>query len=327
LPPHPRRPIPVAGGHHRHRPGERHGAFPEEASYAITRFDADMLARRGPGSTADLFKDIPGFWVESTGGEASNNIRARGIPTDGYSSVAILEDGLPVQYDGGLGYLNTDQVVRSDATIDRVEAVRGGPSAIFAPNAPGGSIDFLTRNPLTRPGTSLSVTGGSTGYRRIDGFVGLRLTPRLGVSLGGFYRRDDGLRDPGYPADRGGQIRAAITYDDGRNRLSFNVKHLDDRVILYLPVPLQLDSAGMSRRSPASIPCAIRWPGPPMSMSPSRRPQVRRISTCRKARTAGSPSTPLRATSLWAGTARWRSRPGCGPDRPCATACSPLAAR
>jgi hypothetical protein len=159
---------------------------PEEASYAITRFDADMLARRGPGSTADLFKDIPGFWVESTGGEASNNIRARGIPTDGYSSVAILEDGLPVQYDGGLGYLNTDQVVRSDATIDRVEAVRGGPSAIFAPNAPGGSIDFLTRNPLSRPGYTLSVTGGSFGYRRIDGFAGLRLTPRLGISLGGF---------------------------------------------------------------------------------------------------------------------------------------------
>ncbi|WP_343615321.1 TonB-dependent receptor [Novosphingobium sp.] len=235
---------------------------PEEASYAITRFDADMLARRGPGSTADLFKEVPGFWVESTGGEASNNIRARGIPTDGYSSVAILEDGLPVQYDGGLGYLNTDQVVRSDATIDRVEAVRGGPSAIFAPNAPGGSIDFLTRNPLTRPGTSLSVTGGSTGYRRIDGFVGLRLTPRLGVSLGGFYRRDDGLRDPGYPADRGGQIRAGITYDDGRNRLSFNVKHLDDRVILYLPVPLQLDSAGNVAAIPGFDPLRDTLAGP-----------------------------------------------------------------
>lgn len=235
---------------------------PEEASYAITRFDADMLARRGPGSTADLFKDIPGFWVESTGGEASNNIRARGIPTDGYSSVAILEDGLPVQYDGGLGYLNTDQVVRSDATIDRVEAVRGGPSAIFAPNAPGGSIDFLTRNPLSRPGYTLSVTGGSFGYRRIDGFAGLRLTPRLGISLGGFYRRDDGLRDPGYPADRGGQIRAAIAYDDGRNRLTFNVKHLDDRVILYLPVPLQIDGQGHVAAIPGFDPLHDTLAGP-----------------------------------------------------------------
>lgn len=215
-----------------------------ELSYAITRLDAATLARNGPTSTADIFKQIPGFWVEGTGGESSNNIRSRGIPTDGYSSVALLEDGLPIQYDGGLAYLNTDQIFRTDATIDRVEAVRGGPSAIFAPNAPGGSIDFLTRNPLRNPGYTLSATAGNFGFRRIEGFAGVRLTPDLGIFLGGFYRRDDGLRDPGYPADRGGQIRAGLAYDDGRLRLSFNVKHLDDRVILYLPVPLQLDNRG-----------------------------------------------------------------------------------
>lgn len=231
-------------------------------SYAMTRIDAETLARAGPLSTADLFKQIPGFWVESTGGEASNNIRSRGIPTDGYSSVALLEDGLPVQYDGGLGYLNTDQIFRSDATIDHVEAVRGGPSAIFAGNAPGGSIDFLTRNPLQKPGVTLSATGGNFGYARVDGYAGLRLTPELGVSIGGFYRRDDGLRDPGYPADRGGQIRAGLQYDDGTTRLSFNVKHLDDRVILYLPVPLQADSAGRVSAIPGFDPLYDTLAGP-----------------------------------------------------------------
>jgi len=218
-----------------------------ELSYAVTQLDADALARSGALSTADLFKQIPGFWVEATGGEASNNVRSRGIPTDGYSSVALLEDGLPVQYDGGLGYLNTDQIFRVDPTVDRVEAVRGGPSAIFAPNAPGGSIDFLTRNGLRDPGFRLSTTLGSSGYRRIEGFAGAQVAPHLGISIGGFYRSDDGLRDPGYPADRGGQVRAGIAYDDGKLRLSFNVKRLDDRVILYLPVPLQVDDAGHVR--------------------------------------------------------------------------------
>lgn len=218
-----------------------------EISYAMTRIDADTLAQKRSASTAELFKQIPGFWVEATGGEASNNVRSRGIPTDGYSSVALLEDGLPVQYDGGLGYLNTDQVFRPDATIDRVEAVRGGPSAIFAPNAPGGSVDFLTRSGLRDPGLTLSATLGSFAYRRVDAFAGARVAPGLGLSLGGFYRADDGLRDPGYPADRGGQLRAGIDYDDGPLRLSFNVKRLDDRVILYLPVPLQFGDAGEVR--------------------------------------------------------------------------------
>lgn len=233
-----------------------------QLSYALTRIDPETLARAGPLSTADLFKQIPGFWVESTGGEASNNIRSRGIPTDGYSSVALLEDGLPVQYDGGLGYLNTDQIFRSDATIDHIEAVRGGPSAIFAGNAPGGSIDFLTRNPLQKPGVTLAATGGNFGYARIDGYAGMRLTPELGIAIGGFYRRDDGLRDPGYPADRGGQIRAGVQYDDGTTRLSFNVKHLDDRVILYLPVPLQVDGAGRVNAVPGFDPLYDTLAGP-----------------------------------------------------------------
>jgi outer membrane receptor protein involved in Fe transport len=233
-----------------------------ELSYAVTQIDAAALARKGPLSTADLFKQIPGFWVESTGGEASNNVRSRGIPTDGYSSVALLEDGLPVQYDGGLGYLNTDQIYRIDSTVERVEAVRGGPSAIFTPNAPGGSINFVTRTGLRDAGYALSATGGSAGYARIDGFAGARIAPNLGVSIGGFYRRDDGLRDPGYPADRGGQIRAGIDYDDGHARLSFNVKRLDDRVILYLPVPLRFDSDGQVRGIPGFDPLTDTLAGP-----------------------------------------------------------------
>lgn len=233
-----------------------------ELSYAVTRIDADALAHQGPLSTADLFKQIPGFWVEATGGEASNNVRSRGIPTDGYSSVALLEDGLPVQYDGGLGYLNTDQVFRVDPTIDRVEAVRGGPSAIFAPNAPGGSVDFITRNGLEAPGYTVSGTFGSYGDKRIEGFAGLQVAPNLGVSLGGFYRVDNGLRDPGYLADQGGQVRAGIDYDDGRLRLNFNIKRLDDRVILYLPVPLQFDAQGQVRGIPGFDPLFDTLAGP-----------------------------------------------------------------
>lgn len=233
-----------------------------ELSYAVTRIDAATLLNKGPQSTAELFTRIPGFWVESTGGEASNNVRSRGIPTDGYSSVALLEDGLPVQYDGGLGYLNTDQIYRADPTVERVEAVRGGPSAIFMPNAPGGSVNFLTRNGLRTPGYLFSATGGSFGYGRIDGFAGVRIAPNLGVSLGGFYRRDDGLRDPGYLADQGGQLRAGIDYDNGRARLSFNVKRLDDRVILYLPVPLQFDARGDVHGIPGFDPLSGTLAGP-----------------------------------------------------------------
>ncbi|NNC24704.1 Plug domain-containing protein, partial [Salinisphaera sp. USBA-960] len=93
------------------------------------------LRMQAPTSVTEAMKSVPGFWVEASGGEASGNTRARGIPVDGFGSVTLLEDGIPVQHDPALGYLNGDQAFRLDETIERVEVVRGGPSSVFYSNA------------------------------------------------------------------------------------------------------------------------------------------------------------------------------------------------
>ncbi|MES2055201.1 MAG: TonB-dependent receptor [Pseudomonadota bacterium] len=215
-----------------------------EASYAITTIDDAKLRISNPISAAEAFKQVPGFWVESSGGEGSNNVRSRGIPTDGFSSVALQENGLSVQYDGGLGYLNADQSFRFDETIARVEAVRGGPASIFAPNAPGGLVNFISRRGTDNPGGMVKYSWGDYDLARVDAYYGTRIADNWGVFVGGFYRRDHGLRDTGYRASDGGQIRATIDYDDGRNRFMLDVKHLDDKVPFYLPVPLTFDGKG-----------------------------------------------------------------------------------
>ena len=139
-----------------------------EASYAITTLDEAALRLQAPMSTAEVFKAIPGFWVEASGGEASNNVRTRGIPTDGYSSVTIQEDGLTIQHDGGLGWLNADQSFRLDETIGRVEAVRGGPASIFASNAPGGVVNFITRKPGDKAEGVIKMEVGDYDHYRTD---------------------------------------------------------------------------------------------------------------------------------------------------------------
>src|ERR1051325_2067224 len=77
-----------------------------QTTYALTDISAEQLRMQSPMGVAEALKAIPGFWVEASGGEASNNIRARGIPADGFSTIALQEDGLPIQHDGGLGWLN-----------------------------------------------------------------------------------------------------------------------------------------------------------------------------------------------------------------------------
>lgn len=215
-----------------------------EASYAITTLSDDRLRLEAPLSVADIFKSVPGFWVESSGGEASNNIRVRGIPRDGYSAIGLFEDGLPVQHDPGLGFLNADQSFRFDETYARVEAVRGGPSSIFASNAPGGLVNFITRSGGDTFEGLVRGTVGDYDLYRLDAWAGGPLTRDVSFSVGGFWRQDDGIRDTQFTANKGGQIRANISGEVGPGRFFFDVKHIDDSVAFFLPVPLRLDRQG-----------------------------------------------------------------------------------
>lgn len=213
-----------------------------EASYAVSVISDTQLRLQAPISTAETFKAIPGFWVEASGGEASNNVRSRGIPTDGYSSVTIQEDGLTIQHDGGLGWLNADQSFRLDETIGRVEAVRGGPSSIFASNAPGGVVNFITKQAGPTPEGVIKVQAGDYGMYRADFFYGAPLGDDWGLTIGGFYRSDDGVRASGFTQNQGGQIRVGLSRAFEGGRLAVNVKHINDQVGFLLPAPLTFDS-------------------------------------------------------------------------------------
>ena len=214
-----------------------------EASYAITTVSEEKLRLQSPVSVAEVLKNVPGFWVEASGGVGGANIRARGIPIEGYAAIGLQEDGLPVQHDGGLGFLNTDFSFRIDETVQRVEVVRGGPSSIFASYAPAGVVNFITRRGSDHVEGVAKVEVGDYGLYRGDAWIG---GPIAGfrTSLGGFYRRDDGVRDPGWTADKGGQIRASIGRDFENGSFDFDVKHVADKTIFYLPVPLTFGSDG-----------------------------------------------------------------------------------
>src|ERR1700712_2019442 len=43
----------------------------EETSYSVTTIDQKKLRQQGPTSVTESLKSVPGFWVESSGGEAS----------------------------------------------------------------------------------------------------------------------------------------------------------------------------------------------------------------------------------------------------------------
>lgn len=213
-----------------------------ESSVAITTMGAKAIEDRAPISTAALLQTIPGFVVEASGGEIGNNLFARGIPSAGaYEYVQIQEDGLPVFEDGALQFANADTFYRLDETVSKMEAVRGGSASIFANNAPGGIINFISKTGQNEFQGRAKFSTSDYGMFRTDlNLSGALIQDKLFFNVGGFYRADNGVRNTGFTANKGGQIKGNLTYkfDDG-DYLRVNFKHLNDRNTFYLPIPLK----------------------------------------------------------------------------------------
>jgi len=222
-----------------------------EASYAISTISEQELNMKAPIGVGEALKSVPGFWVESSSGEGSGNIRVRGIPTDGYSSLAILEDGITIQHDAGLGWLNADQSLRIDQTVQSIEVVRGGPSSIFYANAPGAVVNFITRRGGDHLEGEIRYEGSDYNSQRVDAWIG----GPIGRSdwrylVGGYYRLSDGQRHSGYLQDKGGQIRGTISRDFDHGSIMFGIKRIDERTGNAMDTPFVNDKNG----NPVGVP-------------------------------------------------------------------------
>ena len=211
-----------------------------ESSTAISTFNAKEIQKQNPISAAALLQRVPGFAVETSGGEVGNNLFARGIPSAGaYEFVQVQEDGLPVFEDGALQFANADNFFRVDNTVSRLEALRGGSGSIYANNSPGGLINFISKEGTNTFKGTAKLETGSYGLMRTDVNVGGALIQdKLFFNVGGFYRVDNGIRKTGFKANDGGQIKMNLKYVFDKGYVKAYYKKLDDRNTFYLPIPL-----------------------------------------------------------------------------------------
>ncbi|MHA4809062.1 TonB-dependent receptor domain-containing protein [Flavitalea flava] len=213
-------------------------------SYSVTTIGYNALSLQAPTSVTESLKSVPGFWVEASGGEASGNVRARGVPVDGFGSIQLLEDGVPVQHDPGLGYLNGDQAFRFDETIQSIEVVRGGPSSVFYSNAPAGAVNYIPRAVGDKTEGIFKVSLGSDNLNREDFWIGAPIGDGWKLAAGGFFRTGAGARNPGYNGNHGGQFRASLGKSWDKSSISIDYKQLKDNVMFITSLPMTYNSKG-----------------------------------------------------------------------------------
>ena len=211
----------------------------KDASYSITTATREQIKELNPISVADLLKMSPGVFPESSGGQTGANIEVAGFPSDsGAPFVTLQLNGSPLfpQWD----YF-TDAMVRLDDTIDRVEAVQGGTSVLYGNGQPGLIANFILRQGTDVPSGDIGITYGSEGSERLDGFYGFPIgsgnTSWYG-SIGGFWRKSDGVRDPQFPADKGGQLTATLSHDMDHGTLMFYARELKDKNQFVTDTPI-----------------------------------------------------------------------------------------
>ena len=222
----------------------RGGATKLEASVSVSATPSEDIGKFAPRSVAEIFRSLPGIRAESSGGGGNANLSIRGIPlaTGGSKYMQIHEDGLPVLEFGDINFGNTDNFLRFDGSIDRVEAIRGGSASTFASNSPGGIINMISRTGGDEAG-SLGVSFG-VDYEefRTDFEYGGSISDSVYYHVGGFFRDGEGVRETGFNGDSGGQIKANITKEFDEGYLRFYFKHLDDKLTTYLPSAVRVES-------------------------------------------------------------------------------------
>ncbi|MDP5106522.1 MAG: TonB-dependent receptor [Polaribacter sp.] len=213
-----------------------------ESSISVSSVGIKQIEQSSPRSSGELFRNIPGIRAESSGGEGNANFNVRGVPVSSGGSryLQLQEDGLPIMLFGDTSFGNADNFLRIDSNIGRVEAIRGGSASTQTSNGPAGIINMISKTGRSEGGTIGATYGIDFQSSRLDFEYGTPIGEGLYYHVGGFMRVGEGPRKIGYQGNKGGQIKANITkeFENGYVRTYF--KFLNDRTVMYMPMPVSL---------------------------------------------------------------------------------------
>jgi outer membrane receptor protein involved in Fe transport len=232
-----------------------------QRSFSLTTLDAQEISRRAPQSMAALLEGIPGLWTDTSAGTSANTVRVRGMPLDGYSALAVDEDGLPIQH-MTLPWTDIDQFMRPDIMLESADYVHGGPSSILASNAPGGLLDLHIRKPTAHLAGAAMLTVSSYGLARADGWISGPVGAWR-VIAGGYVTRDPTVRRMSQTLG-GGQLRLRAVHDLPTGRLRLNLRYQDDTSLNTSSYPL-VSRGGTLSALPGFDPLRDSWFGPDLS--------------------------------------------------------------
>lgn len=153
---------------------------------------------------------------------SSQSLTIRGFTTDSFSNGPILRDGFRSYYNLG---------AQETANLEQIEVLKGPASVLYGQNGPGGIINLVTKQPLSKPFYDLQFQVGSFGLIRpsIDFSGPLDTNGNLLYRLNAAYQRSDGFRDFSTTSERFFIAPVVKWKISDRTSLAFSLEYLNDR--------------------------------------------------------------------------------------------------
>lgn len=156
---------------------------------------------------------VPNLFIPDYGAKLTSAVYIRGIGArSSGQSIGLYIDNVPYQNKSTFDFNLND--------IQRIEVLRGPQGTLYGRNAMGGIINVYTLSPFQYQGTKLSVSGGGYGEFAAKASHYNKLSKNVGISVSGYYNRNDGYFRNVYTGKRADWEEAA----GGRIKLDWMIK-------------------------------------------------------------------------------------------------------
>jgi outer membrane receptor protein involved in Fe transport len=163
-------------------------------------------------SIKDLSATIPNVYIPDYGSRMTAPIYVRGVGERSTGqTVGLYVDHMP--------YLDKSAFDFDFADVQRIEVLRGPQGTLYGRNAMGGMIHIHTRSPIDFEQIRASLTGGNYGLFRANASVSRKVRQNVGLSVSGYYDRNDGYFTNRHSGRKADPLEAA----GGRARLDWQL--------------------------------------------------------------------------------------------------------
>lgn len=147
----------------------RSSATLQEIPQTINVVAAQVLRDQAPRNLDDALSNVSGITQGNTLGSTQDSVMTRGFGDNRNGS--IMRDGMPIVQGRGL-----------NASVDRVEVLKGPASLLYGIQDPGGVVNMVSKQPQVQAYNALTARGSSYGDGKNGSGASLDSTGALGES-------------------------------------------------------------------------------------------------------------------------------------------------